>query len=107
MSFEKERAGESVASMMEGFEFVMRQGAMLALLPIEEWLAAFDRADAIAPILDPTLYREYLYSGKAKILLEVLNAALVFKQAIVQAQEQVKAHPEKFGLSTAGKDGWA
>src|SRR5579875_3260893 len=66
-----------VLALQDGWEFVMQQGAMLALMPIEQWLADFDRADSAGPILDPTLYREYLYSGKGELIRGVLRAALV------------------------------
>jgi hypothetical protein len=86
-SFEEE---EAIKSTSDGWSFVFQQGAMLALMPIEEWLEAFDRADAIAPITDPTLYRDYIYSGKGEIIKDVLRGALVFKQAILKAQKEAK-----------------
>jgi hypothetical protein len=84
---------EAILTTQEGWSFVMRQGAMLALMPIEDWIEAFEHADSIAPILDPTLYREGIYSGKPKLIREVLEAALAFKRAILRAQEQVKNDP--------------
>ena len=82
-------------STLDGWDFVMRQGAMLALLPIEDWLSAFDRAEALGPILDPTLYREYLFSGKGEIIKDVLHHALLFKRAIQRAQAAVEAKGAK------------
>lgn len=73
----------------QGWDFVLQQGAMLALLPIEEWLKAFSVAETIGPIRDPTLYKKYLESGKGEIIQDVLKAALTFKQAILKAQKQV------------------
>lgn len=67
-------------------EFVFQQGAMLALLPIEEMLDAFEHADAVGPIVDPTLYRKWIHSGRDGMMKEVLKAALEFKAAILQAQ---------------------
>lgn len=84
---------ESILATQDGWTFVMQQGAMLALMPIEDWIAAFDHADAVTPILDPTLYRDAIYSGKPQLIREVLGAALVFKRAIVKAQEQVMSDP--------------
>lgn len=81
---------EAVEITTTGWSFVFQQGAMIALMPIEEWLEALDRADTVAPIIDPTKYREYLYSGKGPIIKSVLSAALVFKQAILKAQKEVK-----------------
>ncbi|HEY2012393.1 MAG TPA: hypothetical protein VGH38_02780 [Bryobacteraceae bacterium] len=82
-------AGE-VIEMREGWAFVMQQGALIAMMPIEEWLQGLERADTLGPILDPTLYREYLYSGKGEVIKDVLRAALVFKSAILKAQRQVQ-----------------
>jgi hypothetical protein len=81
---------EAVQATTEGWDFVFQQGAMLALMPIEDWLASFDKAESIAPITDPTLYRNYLYSGKGEIIKDVLVAALEFKHAILKAQKEVK-----------------
>jgi len=84
---------EAIAAMQDGWTFVFQQGAMLALMPMEDWLKAFDRADSIAPILDPTLYRDYLYSGKGELIRDVLSAALTFKRAILEAQAEVESNP--------------
>ena len=73
----------------QGAEMLMSQGAMIALFPIEKWLSDLERADAIAPILDPTLYRAYIYSGRDNMLKDVLSAALGFKRAILKAQQDV------------------
>lgn len=80
---------ESVRETQEGWAFVMQQGALLALMPIEDWLTAFERAETLGPILDPTLYRNYLYSSKGDVIKEVLAAAMVFKRAILKAQKDV------------------
>ena len=72
---------------------VMSQGAMLAMLPIQESLDALNRADTVAWILDPTLYREYLYSGKGELIKDVLQGALQFVAAIKRAQAKVEANP--------------
>lgn len=82
---------EAAMDFKEAFEFVLRQGAMLAMLPLEDWLAGLERADAIGPILDPTLYREYLWSGRDQLTKDVLRAAIQFKAAILRAQSDVKA----------------
>jgi hypothetical protein len=49
----------------------MSQGKMIALLPIEKWLEDLEHADVVGPFLDPTLYREYLRSGRDKMLKSV------------------------------------
>lgn len=81
---------EAIQATQDGWTIVFQQGAMLALMPIELWLEAFDKADTVAPITDPTLYRKYLYSGKGELIKDVLRAALTFKQAILKAQATAK-----------------
>lgn len=88
---------EAIEATNEGWDFVFQQGAIIAMFPIEEWLEAFSRAESIGPILDPTLYRDYIYDGKGEIIKSVLHAALTFKQAIVAAQNKVKADPRLMG----------
>jgi hypothetical protein len=84
---------QAIISIHEGWNVVFRQGALLTLFPIEEWLDGLNRADTIAPILDPTAYRDYLYSGKGELIKDLLSAALTFKRAVLKAQEQIKATP--------------
>lgn len=74
-----------------GTGFLLTQGAMIAELPIEDWIDQLNRADATGPILDPTLYREYIYSGRDQMLKSVLSAALGYKRAILKAQQEVVA----------------
>jgi hypothetical protein len=88
-----EQQKQEIVSMQDGLNFILSQGALFTLFPIEDWLDGLRRADTIAPILDPTLYRDYLYSGKGELITDLLTAALAFKRAILKAQEQVKANP--------------
>jgi hypothetical protein len=83
---------DAIRAMQDGWAFVFRQGALLAQMPIEEWLAAFARAESIAPIIDPTLFIKY-YSkdSKGDIIRGVLKGALTFKRAILKAQATVIA----------------
>jgi hypothetical protein len=85
---EKEAA---VVELQTLWSMVMNQGALLAMLPIEESLRDLERSETIAPILDPTLFRDYLYSGKGDLIKDVLRAAVQFKAAILKAQEQVRS----------------
>jgi hypothetical protein len=73
-----------------GVEFLMTQGAMLAMLPMEKWLEELNHSETIAPFLDPTLYRDYIYSGRDNLIKGVLEAGIGFKRAIKKAQEDVK-----------------
>jgi hypothetical protein len=83
----------AVLSIQEGWDFIFQQGALLTLFPIEDWLDELNRADTIAPILDPSAYRDYLYSGKGELIKDLLCAALTFKRAVLKAQQQIKANP--------------
>jgi hypothetical protein len=74
--------------LQELWSFVMAQGALIASLPIEESLQALEHSESIAPILDPTLYRDYIYSGRGELIKDVMRAALTFKQAILAAEEK-------------------
>lgn len=89
----KELNAQAIADLQAAWDIVFQQGALLAEFPIEGWLAAFSYAESIAPILDPTLSRDYMYSGKGEVIKDVLSAALVFKQAILKARKQVEENP--------------
>jgi len=39
-------------------KFLASQASLMEMLPLDEALAAANKADALGPILDPTLYRE-------------------------------------------------
>jgi hypothetical protein len=73
-----------------GVEFLITQGAMLAMLPMEKWLEELNHSETVAPFLDPTLYRDYIYSGRDNLIKGVLEAGIGFKRAIKKAQEDVK-----------------
>lgn len=73
----------------EGMEFLCGQGAVLAMLPMERWLRELEHAEAVGAILDPTLYRKYLWSGREGMTKDILRAAIEFKHAIQRAQQDV------------------
>jgi hypothetical protein len=80
---------ETMATLTEGFEFVCQQARLIAMMPIEDWLRALDRAETLGPVVDPTLYREYIYSKKPEILKKVLLAALALKRVVLEAQPAI------------------
>lgn len=84
---------EAINVMTDGWSFVMQQGAMLALMPIEDWIEALDNANTLAPVLDPTLYLKSVYSDKPRLIREVLEGAMVFKRAILKVQKEVTDNP--------------
>src|SRR5215510_9322440 len=82
-----EEGKQIIQDMQEGWSLLFNWGKVIAMLPIEAWLESLERADTTAPILDPTLYRDYLYSGKGPIIKTMLRGALEFKRAILQCQK--------------------
>ena len=81
---------ETLEEMTLGFETLAAWSRNIALLPLEEWQAALDRAETVVPFLDPTLYRDYLYSEKAAILRRLIAAALPLKRVVVESQAAVQ-----------------
>jgi len=79
----------------EGFEILCLWARNIAMLPLEEWLAALDHAETVGPILDPTLYRDYLYSDKPKVIRELIEAGITIKAAVIRAQPLAKKEIEK------------
>jgi hypothetical protein len=75
------------------YEMLAQWGALIAELPIEQWISDLEYMDTIGPIIDPTLYRAYIYSGKKEPLLEMLRGALAFKQGVLRARRHVIDNP--------------
>lgn len=79
-------ADDPVQTMKEGFEILCMWSRNIAMLPLEDWDKAFERAESVAGIIDPTLFREYLYSDKDKVIREIIRAAIPLKAAVMKAQ---------------------
>ena len=79
---------EAKQTMQQGFEILCLWSRSIAMLPLEDWWNALERAESVGPILDPTLYREYLYSEKAKIIKKLIEAAIPLKSVVLQAQPE-------------------
>ncbi len=58
----------------------------LAALDLEGWLGALEHNETVAAVVDPTLYRKYIYSKKPEALKTVLSAALALKFAVLKVQ---------------------
>ena len=78
----------TIRDIHAGWDVLLGQAGIISLLPLEDWLVAFERAEAIGPILDPTLYRQYLYDPekKGQVIKEIIEAAIPLKQAILKAR---------------------
>jgi hypothetical protein len=74
----------------EGFEFLCSQCAVIALLPLEDWLAALNRAESVAPVINPTLYRDYEYSNKAQFIKKLIGAAIPVKRLVIEMQGKIR-----------------
>jgi hypothetical protein len=74
-----------------GFEILCLWARNIAMLPLEDWDRTFEKAESIGHIVDPTLYRSYIYSDKAKVIRKLIRAAIPLKQAVMEAQAVVLA----------------
>lgn len=86
---------EAAKTMAEGFNMFANQCRIMAMLPIEEWLAALEKAETLGPLVDPTLYRAYIHAERTTVLKEMLRAALPLKQAVMKAQPAIKREIER------------
>lgn len=80
---------EARDTMTMGFELLCTRSRMIAQLPLEDWDRAFENAETVGPILDPTLYRQYLYSEKGKVIRELIRAAIPLKQTVLEVQSKI------------------
>jgi len=77
---------KAVELTQEGFEILCLWARNIAMLPLNEWLEALDHAETVGPFLDPTLYRDYIYSEKPKVIRELIEAGITLKAAVLKAQ---------------------
>ena len=80
---------EALDVLQAGYQMLLTWSRNIAMLPLEEWQSQLDRAETLGPILDPTLYRKYLYSDKPDILKSILSAAIPLKHAVLSAQPKI------------------
>lgn len=86
---------QSAEDLRDGYELLGQWARMIAMLPLEEWLHALNMVDTIAPILDPTAYREFLHSEKPDIIKSLIRAAIPLKRAVLDAQPACVREMEK------------
>jgi hypothetical protein len=84
-----------IRMLTEQWTLLMNYARWIAIMPIEEWLEAFELAETTGPILDPTLFRDYLYSGKGDVIKSIMRAALPLKKAVLDAQPKLAEMIEK------------
>lgn len=81
---------------------VLLMAAMLNRLPLAEFVAAIDKAQAVGPMLDPTLYRAA--ADNLQYVEDVARALLEAKTAILESYE---GHPQIRVLREVGVVGAA
>jgi hypothetical protein len=86
---------EAIAILAEAWELFFNQCRTIAMMPVEDWIEQLEHTDAIAPIIDPTMYRDWVYSGKREIMLPIFEAALTLKRAVEEAQPKIRALAER------------
>jgi hypothetical protein len=86
---------EKVRELVVGYELVCQYAKCIAIRPIDKWLEDLEYAENVAPIIDPTLYHQYLYSEKGKILKKILVAALELKRVVEAIQPAIVKEMEK------------
>jgi hypothetical protein len=86
---------EAKETMKEGWDILARWGKMIAILPLEDWLAAIDKADALGPFIDPTMWMQG--HDKMAEIRKIIAAALPLKRAIIAIQPKIMAELEKEG----------
>lgn len=81
---------KAIETMQEGWTLLISQAKIIAMLPLEEWLEAFARAETLGPILDPTLYRGYIYDkdNKSELIQDLIRAAIPLKREILKLQKK-------------------
>jgi len=70
----------------EEFTETMNQVSMLStmvrVMPLKDFAVAIDRAEAVGPIVDPTLYKESLADGGLERLKKLAHAARDFQRVV-------------------------
>jgi hypothetical protein len=89
------RDQETIEMMQVGWDMLAQYGKMITMLPLEDWLAAIDKADALAPFVDPTLWMRG--HDKMAEIRKIIEAAMPLKRAILALQPKLRAELEREG----------
>ena len=82
---------QKILELRAHWDLLFNYAQIIAVMPLEKWLEDFDRGESLAAIIDPTLYRDYLYGGQGEVIKTVIRGALELKRAIIKAQAQVQS----------------
>lgn len=86
---------KKVRELIAGYDLVCNYARCIAMLPIDKWVEDLEHAEDLGPILDPTLYLEYLYSEKGEVLKKILHAALELKRVVEEVQPIIRKELKK------------
>lgn len=81
---------EEAQLLSEGFDLLFLWCRNIALLPVEDWIKAFEKAESLVPIIHSTLYQKYVFSEKAKFLKELISTALSVKEIVLKMQPLIE-----------------
>jgi hypothetical protein len=79
---------------VDTLHFIAGQARLIEMLDLDGFLAMIDRAETLAPILDPTLYRNFLYNPKASLDLELAKDIAVALQEVQRIVHRGRARFE-------------
>ncbi len=75
---------EAVDATRAGWDLLAMYARNIAILPLEDWLQAMDRAETVAPMIDPTLYiRAHRSMAEVRKMIE---AAMPLKRFVLKMQ---------------------
>jgi len=78
-------------------DMVLMIARVACLVPTEEMLNAVNMAETVGPIVDPTLYRKYLYKGggQGDQIKQIISAVNHLKHVAEKVQYEQAAKREK------------
>lgn len=83
---------------MDNAEYTQTQQQLLALaeivrdLPLEEFLDKIGMCEAVAPLINPTLYIEA--ADKLQFIKDIARAAKTMQSEVLKAREALKEHKD-------------
>lgn len=77
--------GGANSHMQTALDLLVTQARMFEMLGPQRLLDGLEHSEAVAPILDPTLCRAYLYSGKPELIKRILRSAVHFQNETLAA----------------------
>lgn len=75
---------EAVDTTREGWTLLANYARIIAMLPLETWLEAINRAEAVGPIVDPTLWIKA--NGNMADVKRLIQAAMPLKRFVMSVQ---------------------